>query len=100
MLNFLTMPISIPRSFRLLQATPADEDPEGLLKSAAREHIPVNPNATISRDDGSTEDRLKIPDSKERESIDEIIDEIKLSDWYKDQITVRKTFDPKEARTG
>ncbi|THH10272.1 hypothetical protein EW145_g1433 [Phellinidium pouzarii] len=84
----------------LLQVTPASEDPVQLVQSAARDHIPVNPN-TIKKDDWSSSVRLlKVPESSERDSISDIIEEIKLSEWYKDQIIDRRCFDAKEGQIG
>ena len=46
------------------------------------------------------EDLKTIPQPSERPSIDQIISEIKTSDWYVDQIVDRRTIDAKEAQTG
>lgn len=36
----------------------------------------------------------------ERPSIDQVISEIETSNWYVDQIVVRRTIEAKEAQTG
>lgn len=87
-------------SSRLLQATPTSDDPVLLVQAAAREHIPVNPS-TAKNENWSTSSRLlAVPASKERDTIDEIIEEIKLAEWYKEQIVDRRVFDAKEGRIG
>ncbi|KAH8117220.1 DEAD/H helicase [Phellopilus nigrolimitatus] len=84
----------------LLQATPSSDDPVLLVQAAAREHIPVNPS-TAKNENWSTSSRLlAVPASKERDTIDEIIEEIKLAEWYKEQIVDRRVFDAKEGRIG
>lgn len=85
---------------RLLQVLPEMEDPVELLKSSAREHLPVNPSS-VKAEEGHIPISLQtIPDSKDRESIDEVIEEIKASDWYAEQIIDRRIFEAKEGREG
>lgn len=85
---------------RLLQVLPEMEDPVELLKSSAREHLPVDPSS-VKTEKGQIPVSLQtIPDSKDRESIDEVIEEIKASDWYAEQIIDRRIFEAKEGREG
>ncbi|KAI5124321.1 hypothetical protein M0805_008928 [Coniferiporia weirii] len=85
----------------LLQATPASEDPVLLVQSAARDHIPVNPHEVVKKEDWSSASRLlAVPDPKDRESMDNIIEKIKLSEWYKDQIVHRRAIAAKEGQIG
>jgi DEAD/DEAH box helicase domain-containing protein len=68
-----------------------EEDPVQLIVSAAEDHVPVNPELG-SKPTGETPRKRKIrlehfmahPD--QRPSIAEVIEEIKLQPWYKDQI--------------
>ncbi|KAH0830257.1 P-loop containing nucleoside triphosphate hydrolase protein [Lanmaoa asiatica] len=46
------------------------------------------------------DDKLTTPGPEERPSIDEVIQEIRDQEWYKDQIVDRRTFDAREARLG
>lgn len=79
---------------------PAGEDPVVLLQAAAKDHIPVNPKSKGRTKAVSPDDKLVIPGPEERSSIDELIQEIRDQEWYRDQIVDRRTFDAKEAREG
>ncbi|KAN0062218.1 ATP-dependent 3'-5' DNA helicase [Thecaphora frezii] len=82
-----------------------DEDPVQLLVDAAHDHVPLNPE-TAERTTGDTPQKKRIrleflmqnPDH--RASIAEIIEEMQLAPWWKDQIVPggHKTFEPREAR--
>ena len=85
---------------RLLEVIPENEDPVQLLKSSAREHVPVNPATAKSKQDLVPISLQTIPDSKDRQTIDDIIEEIEASESYKDQITDRRIFEAKEGRVG
>lgn len=88
--------------FSLLEATPQTENPVELLQAAAREHIPVYPNSSREAltDPDFKAKRRSIPEPEERPSIDSVIEEIMKQDWYKEQITERRVFDPKDGQTG
>lgn len=83
--------------WRLINATPSGEDPVQLLQAAARDHVPINPIAVDVLDEQGPQ---AVPSSNERASIDEIIEDIKLSNTYRDQIVDRRIFHAKEARLG
>ena len=78
-----------------MDATGASEDPVQLLQAAARFHLPVNP--TEKDEENIT---MPVPESRDRESINEIISSIESSKWYKGQITSRRTFEEKEPQIG
>ena len=86
---------------RLLTAS-SDDDPATLLLSAAQDHIPVNPNKINeeSEPQPGPSQSVSIPTSVERESIDAILEEITLSDSYKEQITHRRVFEEQEGQIG
>lgn len=84
----------------MLDATSNTEDPIQLLQTAAHDHIPLNPNAAKQENWSLPSPVVEIPSSAERDSIDKIIEEIKLADWYRDQIVDRRIFAAKESRTG
>lgn len=88
-------------SFRLLSAS-SEDDPETLVRSAARDHIPVNPNhANEETEPQAVPPQPKpVPDSVERESIDTILAEITASETYKEQIVHRRVFEEQEGRIG
>ncbi|EPQ26138.1 uncharacterized protein PFL1_06346 [Pseudozyma flocculosa PF-1] len=82
-----------------------DEDPVQLLVDAAHDHVPLNPE-TAERTTGDTPQKRRIrleflmqnPD--QRASIAEIIEEMQLAPWWKDQIVPggHKTFEARQAR--
>ncbi|KAF7311613.1 DEAD H helicase [Mycena kentingensis (nom. inval.)] len=78
----------------LLLATDAEEDPVELLKAAARDHIPVQPGSQSAFAAGP------IPDAESRPSVEEVLEDIKQQDWYLEQITERRTVEPKQVQTG
>jgi DEAD/DEAH box helicase domain-containing protein len=43
---------------------------------------------------------IPVPESKDRPTIDAIIEEIQQASWYKEQILERRVFEQKEGRTG
>lgn len=85
---------------RMLLVAKGTDDPVRLLQTAARDHIPVNPSAAKSEDWSLPEPASSIPNSTERDSIDQIIEEIKLSDWYREQIVDRRISEAKSGRVG
>jgi DEAD/DEAH box helicase domain-containing protein len=89
---------------RLLAATPVDEDPVALLRSAARDHIPLDPS-TASKERSEPFSAVSIaashvPESKDRPTIGSVLDELEHEQWYKDQIVDRRTFDEKHGQIG
>ena len=84
----------------MLEATKDGDDPVELLQTAAREHIPVNPDAAKQENWSLPSPTVGIPSSTERDSIEEIIEEITVSEWYREQIVDRKVFEAKASRMG
>ncbi|EJD05721.1 DEAD/H helicase [Fomitiporia mediterranea MF3/22] len=84
----------------LLDATPDSDNPAYLIQSAARDHIPVNPNVIKEEDVSETGRTKEVPGPTDRDSIDTILQEIMASEWYKDQIVDRRVFHEKEGRLG
>ncbi|KAL5490199.1 HRQ1 [Sanghuangporus weigelae] len=84
----------------LLDAVSDTDNPALLIQSAARDHIPINPNVVKQEHGDEDKPRQVIPDSIERDTIEAIIEEIKSLDWYKDQIVDRRIFESKEGRLG
>jgi DEAD/DEAH box helicase domain-containing protein len=41
-----------------------------------------------------------VPESKDRPTIDAVIEEMQQQSWYREQILERRVFDAKEGRTG
>lgn len=79
--------------------TPESEDPVVILQTAARDHIPVNPTANKTNE-GANLTNPGIPEPKDRQSIDNIIEELLSTDWYDEQIVERKIFPSKEGQLG
>lgn len=69
-----------------------------LLKDASRDHIPLDPTSSGSKD--KTKNILVIPESTERATIKDVIEEIGQQIWYKNQIIHRETFAAKDAQIG
>lgn len=89
--------------FRLLEATSKHEDPAELLREAARDHIPVNPNVRISTDPTQSDSRgnqRRIPEPADRPTIDAVIEEIHSQEWYQDQIVDRRIVEAKDGDIG
>ncbi len=88
--------------YRLIQATPENEDPVALLQAAAREHIPLDPSNKASLAALSTSQHAPkpIPDPEHRPSIEAVIEELRGKDWYMGQILYERTAEAKEARIG
>jgi DEAD/DEAH box helicase domain-containing protein len=88
--------------YRLLKATPLDDDPVVLLQAAGRGHIPIDPTkkSVIAAISSSLNKTKVVPDSDHRPSIQSIIQAIKEQDWYEDQIVFEKTISEKESRIG
>ncbi|KAF8126549.1 DEAD H helicase [Boletus edulis] len=84
----------------LLAATPVGEDPVIFLQAAARDHIPVNPKSKSLTRAAPPRDVLTIPSPEERPSIDEVIQELRDQEWYREQIVDHRTFEAREARQG
>jgi DEAD/DEAH box helicase domain-containing protein len=83
--------------YSLLLATSVNDDPVSLLKTAGRDHIPVNPSESSYREEMIN---VKVPTSNERLSIAEVVAELQTQTWVDDQIIYTKAFDAKEALTG
>jgi hypothetical protein len=88
--------------YRLIEATPEGEVSMDLLQAAARDHIPVNPSAKKALAATSVGDskNMTIPDPEDRDSIDDIILELKEQEWYQNQIVDRRTFEAKKSIEG
>ncbi|OJA19678.1 hypothetical protein AZE42_06950 [Rhizopogon vesiculosus] len=86
----------------LIEATPEGEVSMDLLQAAARDHIPVNPSAKKALAATSVGDskNMTIPDPEDRDSIDDIILELKEQEWYQNQIVDRRTFEAKKSIEG
>ncbi|KAG7092162.1 hypothetical protein E1B28_008531 [Marasmius oreades] len=82
----------------LISAASPSEDPVSLLKTAAREHIPVQPGALAQSSSSMLEDsiHIAIPEPEHRPSVDEIVEEIKNQVWFKNQIIEQRTVEPKQ----
>ncbi|KAJ7168143.1 DEAD/H helicase [Mycena crocata] len=78
----------------LILATGIEDDPVALLKSAARDHIPINPSEPASWP------TFEIPESNNRPSIDVVLAEIMHQESYRDQIVDRRTIDAKTGQIG
>ncbi|KAI0051412.1 P-loop containing nucleoside triphosphate hydrolase protein [Auriscalpium vulgare] len=65
-----------------------------LLIAAARDHVPVDPNANDEPGDKT------IPDPEHRSSIPDLITEVEGQDWYRGQILNRKVFEEKLGQMG
>lgn len=89
---------------RLILASGKTNDAVALLQAASRDHIPINPSRKFSltsfSDSGKGASNMTVPESKDRPSIDSIIQEIMEQEWYKGQIVDRRIFDPKESKIG
>ncbi|KDQ60612.1 hypothetical protein JAAARDRAFT_555490 [Jaapia argillacea MUCL 33604] len=85
----------------LLHATSDSNDPVALLQSAAHDHIPVNPS-TPSRASpfSDVKGKVAVPESKDRATIEAIINEIQTQGWYKGQIVDHRVFDAKASLMG
>lgn len=65
------------------------------MQQAARDHLPVYP------DENEANSLLKdIPNTSTRPLMPEIIEELKLEDWYRDQIVEHRSFEKKEIKLG
>ncbi len=84
---------------RLLQAVSAEEDAVILLQTAAKACIPVKPQQTAALGD-DFEPYFPVPEPKDRPSIQEVLNDIMLQHWYKDQIGTQMTFQAKDGHTG
>jgi hypothetical protein len=78
---------------RLIEAFSDAEDLVTLLVASAREKIPLNTA-------GRTADLSHIPDPENRRPIDEIVEELRQQEWYRNQIGYRRTFDVKAGSLG
>ncbi|KAF9070382.1 P-loop containing nucleoside triphosphate hydrolase protein [Rhodocollybia butyracea] len=83
----------------LLSATPPTDDPVSLLQAAARDHIPVDPKHKhkLPIDESA---HMSIPNPQDRASVADILAEIKVQEWYKDQIMDQRTVEAREGQTG
>ncbi|KIK63733.1 hypothetical protein GYMLUDRAFT_222021 [Collybiopsis luxurians FD-317 M1] len=83
----------------LLSATPSGEDPVDLLKAAARDHIPIDPEhkGNLPADKGG---HMPVPNADDRASIRDILLDLGQQSWYKDQIVNRRTVEAKEGESG
>ncbi|KAK0240550.1 P-loop containing nucleoside triphosphate hydrolase protein [Armillaria nabsnona] len=82
----------------LLQAVSAEEDAVILLQTAAKACIPVKPQQTAALGD-DLEPYFPVPEPKDRPSIQEVLNDIMLQHWYKDQIGTQMTFQAKDGHT-
>ncbi|KAJ6500440.1 DEAD H helicase [Mycena sanguinolenta] len=78
----------------LILATGAEDDPVGLLKAAARDHIPIDPSKP------ETWPKHTIPEPKNRPSINAVLEEIMQQEWYSEQIVERRTIEAKTGQIG
>ncbi|KAJ6606558.1 P-loop containing nucleoside triphosphate hydrolase protein [Mycena vulgaris] len=78
----------------LILATGPADDPVAVLKSAARDHIPINPSKPASWP------TFTIPEPMNRPSMDTVVAEIMEQSWYSDQIVERRTVDAKVGQIG
>ena len=93
---FITLSYQI---VRLLEAVGDSDDPALLIQNASRAHIPIDPNAEKKEvSDEKTQDQ-SVPDPTARESIEKILEEIGSSEWYRDQIVDRRTFEAKDRKS-
>lgn len=84
-----------------------DEDPVQLLIDAAHDHVPLNPE-TATRTEGDTPQKKRIrleflmKNPEHRPSVADVIEEMKIAPWWKDQIVPggHKVFDERPAKTG
>ena len=84
-----------------------DEDPVQLLIDAAHDHVPLNPEtATRTETDTPQKKRIRLEflmkNPEHRPSIASVIEEMKISPWWKDQIVPggHKVFDERLAKIG
>lgn len=86
-------------SHRVLLACKATgDDPCELIESAARKHIPVNPD--LKDLNVGKPCTTVIPSSSERKSVAQILEDVKEQDWYVEQIVHHQTLEAKEGRKG
>ncbi|CAK5264861.1 unnamed protein product [Mycena citricolor] len=76
-------------------AAATDSDAVEMLKSAAREHIPVDPKQAKT-----SLEPVEIPEPSQRASIDSILSRIVEEEWYRAQISHRRTVDARSSVTG
>lgn len=83
--------------YRLISATPPNDDPVNLLVNAGQTYVPVNtaisPSSTIKCNPNVTSPGY------ERPSVDQIISNVTSSIWYKDQIVYQLSVEPRIAQT-
>lgn len=87
---------------RLIAASAKADDPIALLQAASRDHIPINPSqkSSLASFSEPAKGKTKVPDSKDRPSIDSVIQEIIDQEWYREQIIERRIFHAKEGTIG
>lgn len=76
--------------YRLIEAC-TEGDAGELVKQAAREHIPVSPSRKKPTPSSSNVVAFRPP-------MPQIIEELKLEEWYKDQIVAHRSFEEREAQ--
>jgi hypothetical protein len=81
------------------------EDPVALLSNAAKDHTPIDPATILNQaHTSSSTQALAVPGPNDREPIEEVIKQLKLSEdaghVYRDQIIHERVFDLREARWG
>jgi DEAD/DEAH box helicase domain-containing protein len=69
-----------------------------LLQAAARDHLPLDPSVKAKVKEAVSS--AAVPESKDRPTIDAVIEEVQQQSWYREQILERRVFDEKEGRTG
>lgn len=70
-------------------------DPVQMLQQAAREHVPVVPYALITPSDQEC-----ATNTNARPSVNDLVQKMMDQDWYREQITFRKTVDAREPLHG
>ncbi|KAJ3741927.1 P-loop containing nucleoside triphosphate hydrolase protein [Lentinula detonsa] len=84
----------------LLAATSSCDDPVSLLKAAARDYIPVDPEHISNNPSVDETAHMPVPSSEDRVPVHDILAELQEQHWYKDQIVERRTVEPREGQTG
>ncbi|KAJ3802442.1 P-loop containing nucleoside triphosphate hydrolase protein [Lentinula aff. detonsa] len=84
----------------LLAATSSSDDPVFLLKAAARDYIPVDPEHIKNNPSVDETAHMPVPSSEDRAPVHDILAELQEQHWYKDQIVERRTVEPREGQTG
>ncbi|KAJ3993850.1 DEAD/H helicase [Lentinula boryana] len=84
----------------LLAATSSSDDPVSLLKAAAHDYIPVDPEHIKNNPSVDETAHMPVPSSEDRAPVHVILAELQEQRWYKDQIVERRTVEPRDGQTG